>query len=148
MNPRIRRLQSLGRIADHRRHQAGRKLAEARRERDRIDATLGLLRMHFQEYRRQIRNLQGRASIRQLREFQHFIRRLQQAIRMQEEALQQAETRCDRLLRQFQERHTAYRALERAEEKCRRDEWKAREKQAQKLLDELNTLLPKRKPQP
>ncbi len=136
MVARSKRLASLGRIAHHRRARAGQALARARAERDRADATLGLLRMHFDQYRQKLANTPP-DSMEQLRQFQHFIHRLNQAIRQQEQTLQQAERHCRLLQETFNQTHSQYRALDRAREQALDEERKQDDKQLQRLLDEI-----------
>ena len=136
MNRRSQRMKSLIRIAAHQRERAAKTLAEARRKRDQADATLDLLRMHFEDYRQRLNQPRPAGSMAQLREFQHFVHRLGQAIEQQQTALEQADARCQEELRNFLSRHTRYRALEQAHGRLQAQERRQQEKRGQQQMDE------------
>ncbi len=137
MSTRSQRMKSLIRIASHKREQAAHALNEARQERNRLDATLGLLRMHFEEYRLHHNRPGPATSMAQLGGFQEFVYKLQQAIEQQEQALQAADARCEQKRQAFLEMHQRFKALEKAQGRMAHGENRTREKQAQKQMDEM-----------
>ncbi len=140
MNTRSQRLKSLIRIAAHQREQAAQQLADARRRRDQADATLGLLRMHFEDYRQRLNQPRPAGSMARLREFQYFVHRLGQAMEQQQHALEQAERLCQQQHQAFLKKHSRYRALEQACERLEIEESRQRDKYAQLQLAEISTL--------
>ncbi len=137
MSTRSQRMKGLIRIAAHQREQAAQALSLARQERNRLDATLGLLRMHYNEYRQYHHRPGPATSMAQLGTLQEFVYKLQQAIEQQEQALQSADARCELKRQAFMEMHQRFKALEKAQSRMEAEENRDREKQTQKQMDEM-----------
>jgi flagellar FliJ protein len=85
---RSQRLQQLAEIAEHREQEAGRKLVEARRQRDSSRHQLEQLQVFLEEYRRRFQNAAGAGmDARELGNFRAFLTHLETSVKQQQDTL-------------------------------------------------------------
>ncbi len=131
-----KRFETIHRLAEKKEHDAAALLAQARRERDQARQRLQELEVFRREYLEGHGRVSAIGSPVQLREFQVFIDKLEQAIDTQRRLVEEMEARCQQARQSWQERHTRTRAIGNAVEQKRNDERAREARQEQRQLDD------------
>lgn len=125
-------------VAENREANAARKFGQSQKLHREEEEKLQNLRQYHTEY---MARFQQTASIgmnaSQLREYQAFLNKLEQAINQQEEIVKQSKLNCTEQKQQWTEKHIRTRSMDKAMNRMVDDEQKQKNAQEQKISDEL-----------
>lgn len=139
MAPPSKRFEPIQRVASDRERKAATALGESLKVRQEAEHRLGELRAYYAEYLERYRNatLKG-LSAAQMRDYQIFIDKLEQAISQQEQVAVAAQQQCDTSKNQWRDKYTRTQVMNNVVDKLRTTERQATDKREQSDQDERN----------
>ncbi len=139
MSPPSKRFKPIQRIVGNKERQAANALGESLKVRQQEEERLRELRSYHAEYlQRYGETTRNGASAAQLRDYQVFLDRLEQAIHEQERVAGRARQQCDQNKDQWRERYTRSQVISKVVERLKDGERRAEDKQEQIDQDERN----------
>ena len=134
------RLQNIANVAEHKEEESGRQLAQSRHHSDQQHQQLQQLCRYRDEYNRQFQELGAEGmNARQLADFRAFLGKLNDAIKQQEQTAENAQATLNNSHRMWLEAHQRVKALNKAVEKRRADEWYEENRREQIESDEFGS---------
>jgi flagellar FliJ protein len=134
---RSQRLQPLARIADRRQQEAARRLQRLREELSRHEARLAQMRAYRQEYvGRYLAAARAGMRAEQIKEYQAFLARLDQAVGQLERVVEQTRQQCEQRATDWVETRVRSRVIDQAIARYRDQEELTERRREQKESDE------------
>lgn len=131
------RFKPVQRVAANKERKAATALGESLKQQQAAEQRLLELRQYRDEYLERLRNATGSGvNVTQLREYQAFLDKLENAIREQELAVERARAAVGNSKQTWQARYTKTRAMDSAVSRLRESERKAEDKKEQNATDE------------
>jgi flagellar protein FliJ len=132
-----RRFAPIKRIAEKKEKDAAVRFGRERRERDEAQARLQELRQYHQEYMQRYTNtVQAGGPAPRLRDYQHFIDKLERAIVEQERILERHQVQCEQAKQVWSDRYTDKRAIGNVMERKQEEEERQQSRKEQRQLDD------------
>lgn len=132
-----RRFEPIRRLAEKKEKDAAAHFGRERRERDEAQARLQELRQYHQEYLQRYRQaMKEGGSAPRIRDYQHFIDKLERAIAEQERILERHRVKCEQAKRTWSDRYTDKRAIGNAMQRKREQEQLQQSRKEQRQLDD------------
>jgi flagellar protein FliJ len=135
---RSERMEPIRDLAASRERDAGAAMSAARAAVEAADKQLELLRRYRDDYAQQNAPGAGSVDLVRLQNHRAFLDRLNEAVRQQEQRVEQARRQLDRMTEAWRERRVEAAALGRAVERFREDERRAADHREQRELDDLS----------
>ncbi len=134
-----KRLKPVLRIAESREFKAAHQLGDSQRNRQEQEARLDELRRYHQEYLERFNEAASRGiSAAQLREYQAFLAKLDQAIQEQESVVQMSHIDCTAKEDAWKQKRVHSQALDKVVQRCEADERRIKENKEQQEMDDRN----------
>ncbi len=139
MAPPSKRFAPIQRVANDRERKAASALGESLKLRHEAENRLGELRAYHAEYLERYRRAARNAlTAAQMRDYQVFIDKLEQAIAQQEQITAAAQQQCDTSKNQWRDKYTRTQVMNNVVDKLRDTERQATDKREQAEQDERN----------
>ena len=131
------RFTPIKRIAEKKEKDAAAQFGRERRRRDEAEQRLQELRRYHQEYlERYANSVKAGGSAPRLRDYQHFIDKLERAIAEQERILERHRAQCEQAKRVWSDRYTDKRAIGNVMERKQEEEQRQQSRKEQRQQDD------------